>query len=310
MPEVAPNTLPDVPRGYARFGTTRGFQPKPYESLDWFIKGKGGRGKSNFISSFERCLHLDVGGSAHSVVNAQAVRIPESGGLGYKALAEVFTQLIKDGDSAKGDVTKLPFRSVALDCVDEVVALFIADYLGGNNPTEGKYDSLPEAGDGRRVYGIIYGRLLKVLTSLSACGYGLVLGCHERDHDITVPKVDGGTEVITRTDPAVGASLAGVLEAMCDISGVLAPKTVVERTPRVIQTPSGGKTIYDEKSVSKIVMQVECSARYEAKRRLHLFRGEIVVPLQNGWAALKPFYEEKVKEMRGLLESGKPIPTE
>jgi len=309
MPDVKPNTLPTVPKAYERFGPVRGFHPKPFEELDWFIKGKGGRGKSNFISSFKECLHLDVGGSAHSTVNTEAVRLPAKGNLSYGTLMDIVTQLVRDGDEAKGNPDKLPFRSVAIDCVDEVVSLFAADYLGGHNPTGKTYESLPEAGDGRRIYGILYGRLLKVLTELTARGYALILACHERDKEIQVPNVEGRLDVVTVTEPAVGASLAGTLEALCDISAVLMPKTVIEKTPRTIKLPSGEKTIFDEKSVTRTVMQVECSARYDAKRRLHLFRGEIPIPLQNGWSTVKAFYDEKVVEMKALLESGAPIPT-
>lgn len=310
MLEVTPNTLPSVPKAYERFGPVRGFHPKPFEELDWFIKGKGGRGKSNFISSFEKCLHLDVGGSAHSTVNSQAVRLPASGNLSYGTLMDIVTQLLRDGDAAKGNPAKLPFESVAFDCVDEVMSLFAADYLGGHNPQEKPYESIPEAGDGRRIYGILYGRLLKVFSALTSRGYALVLGCHERDKDIQVPTVQGQTETVSIVEPALGASLAGTLEALCDISAVISPKTITQRTPRTIQLPSGPKTVYDEKQVTRVVMQVECSGRYDAKRRLHLFRGEIPLPLQNGWSAVKAFYDEKVVEMKKLLESGAPIPLE
>jgi hypothetical protein len=309
---TVPNTLP-IPAAYAKFGATRGFHPKPFARNRWLIKSLGGRGKSTFISSIPGCLHLDIEGGAHSVVNSEAVRIPDGEtGLSYDAFNAVLIQLLADGDAAKGDLTKLPFSSVAIDTVDGMFQLYAADFCKQHNPTGKEIESIGEYGSEGSGYGLVYARMIKVLTALESRGYAIVLACHEKEKDIKVSS-GGQTQTITVVRPSLGDSIAKALENRVDINAVL------RFDPRIVETPGrqvtlpGGATRNlpgEKRTVHDCVMRVEATQEYDAKRRVTLFRGNIVLPLQHGWSAVKPLYDKAVSDMQTMLEAGQPIPTE
>jgi hypothetical protein len=309
---TAPNAIP-IPAAYARFGATRGFHPKPFARNRWLIKSLGGRGKSTFISSIPGCLHLDVEGGAHSVVNSEAVRIPDGEtGLSYDALNEVFTQLLADGDNAKGDLTKLPFSSIAIDTVDSMFQLYASYFCQKHNPAEREIESVAEYGTEGSGYGLVYGRIIKVLSALESRGYALVIACHEKEKDIKISS-NGKTESITVVRPALGDSISKALENRVDINAVLRiDPRMVEVPGRTVTLPGGTtRTLPGEKkTVHDCIMRVEATQEYDAKRRVNLFRGDILLPLQHGWASVKPRYDKAVSDMQQMLDAGQPIPTE
>jgi len=309
MPTVEPNT---IPQKYKRFGLTKGFHPRPFESLRWLIKAQGGWGKSTFLSSIPNCLHLDIEGGAHSVVNSQADRVPDEGGLSWEDLCGpegLLNALLQDGKDSRGDPSKLPWRVLAFDTIDAMFNLFAANFCNRNNPAGKDLESVGEYGKDGAGYGLVYARLVKVLTSLESYGYALVLACHEKERQVT-QKVKNEERTITVVRPVLGESIAKLLEARADISAVLRPKfREIEEPGRKVQLPDGKTTILPgkKKTVQSIVMQVECSPAYQAKRRLLTFRGEIHLPIQNGWEAVKAVYDEAAAKLKEKLDAGGPL---
>lgn len=313
MPETTPNTIPDVtaPSAYKKFGTTRGFHPKPFESLRWLIGAQGGWGKSTFLSSIPNMLHLDIEGGAHSVVNSEAIRIPDhSGGLSYDTLGAVLNQLILDGEAAKGNPSRLPFTAIGIDTIDAMYNMFGGHFCRKGNPAGQELDSVGEYGSDGAGYGIIYARILTVLATLESLGYALVIGYHERETTIK-KKVHGKIETLTKVRPLLGESISKQLENRSDVNAVLRPKVKMVVLPgKTVNIPGvGTKALPGEKTTTNvIVMQVECSPVYSAKRRLHTFKGEFELPLQHGWSYIKTIYDKAVVDMQKMLESGGPIP--
>jgi hypothetical protein len=306
---VTPNAIPPA---YAKFGVTRGFHPKPFNRLNWLIKSRGGWGKSTFVSSIPGCLHLDIEGGAHSVINNEAVRIPDHArGLSKDQVAEVVSQLLVDGKAAGGDTTKLPFQAIAFDTIDAYVSMLSSDFCTGNNPTKQEYECLQEYGTKGAGYGLVYARVNVILTALEGAGYATVLTCHEKEKDIEV--MEGGKpKTVTVVRAVVGDSLAKALENRADIAAVIRPTSRTVEGTKFIEIGGVKKEIPDgqKKTIRGFVMQVECSTQYDAKHRIPLFKGSIPLPLQHGWAFVEQLYNEKVAEVRKLLEAGGPLPTE
>lgn len=310
MPKVEPNT---VPKKYQKFGVTRGFQPKSFESLKWLIKAQGGWGKSTFISSVPDCLHLDFEGGAHSVVGNEADRIPDHDrGLSYEDTMGpegVMAALIADGKASAGNPERLPWRVVAFDTIDALFNLFSANFCEGNNPASRNLESIGEYGKDGAGYGLVYARLIKLLTTLESYGYATILSCHEKEKQVT-RKQKNEEVTITVVRPTLGESIAKALEARADISAVLRPKFKTVEGPGTTKTLPSGKKIKvsgEKHRVQTIAMQVECSPEYQAKRRLLTFKGEIELPVQNGWETVKVVYDAAVKELKEKLDAGGPL---
>lgn len=302
--EVTPNT---IPQAYVQFGAVKGFTPKSFERLRWLIKSKMGLGKSTFLSSIPRSLHLDIEGGAHSVVNSQAVRIPIN--RNAKIFMGVIAQLVKDGEAAKGDSTKLPFDVISIDPVD-AMADMLGDVICEEKSTETRHlEYIGEFGDRGAGYQLLYVRIQKMLHLLESLGYVWILTCHLKEKDITV-KENGQNVTRTVVRPSIGDALARVLENAADMSAVIQNQVTTEEVSTPI-TLAGGRTVNRTDKVTKNVftMQVECDPQNDAKRRVFTFKGDIPLPLRNGWDSVRTFYDEKVAEMRKMLESDGPIPT-
>jgi hypothetical protein len=267
---IAPNAIPPA---YAKFGVTRGFHPKPFNRLNWLIKSRGGWGKSTFLSSIPGCLHLDLEGGAHSVVNSEAVRVPDhTHGMTLELVRGVFSQLITDGQNAKGDSSKLPFQVIAFDTIDAYYNLLASEFCAGKNPAGKTIECVQEYGSNGAGYGNIYAQLLNDLTALESLGYATVLACHERDKEITVTE-NGKYVTTTVTRSTLGDSLAKALENRVDMAAVIRPTTTVVTPTKFIDVGGTKKEVPDnsnKQTVKGFVMQVECSAQYDAKHRVPL----------------------------------------
>lgn len=305
MPTVEPNT---VPSKYQRFGVTRGFHPRPFELLRWLIKAQGGWGKSTFLSSVPNCLHLDLEGGAHSVVNEQADRIPaHDRGLSFENLMGpegIIAALVADGKASGGDINRLPWKVIAFDTIDSLLNLFVANFCESRG-----VEAIGEYGKDGAGYGLVYAQLIKLLTTLESYGYATILACHEREKQVT-RKQKGEDVTITVVRPVLGESIAKTIEGRADISAVLRPKFKVVEGPGTKKVLPSGKEIVqpgEKKKVQTIVMQVECSPEYQAKRRLLTFKGEIELPVQNGWEAVKKVYDKAAIDLKEKLDAESPL---
>ncbi len=294
--QIQPNTIPTA---YQQLGAVRGFHPRPFEQLRWVIKGKGGSGKSTFLSSVHRCLHADMEGGGHSVVNSDAVRVPID--RNHELWMRLFLQLMADGTAAKHDRSKLPFGSVAIDTIDGLCDMEGADLVAEKSKPDSPLEHIGEFGKDGAGYQLLYIRVLKALNALEGMGYGWMAALHLKEKDIRVRE---GNETVTRTviRPAIGGSLARNLEDRADINATIELGTFTTTEYDERKLPDG-RTIKNPRKVSaeRCVIHVECRPEDDAKRRLYTFRGDLVVPLRGGWDTLRRFYDEKVVEMQAIL---------
>lgn len=301
MANVKPNT---IPQKYQKYGAKRGFHPKEFSELNWFIQGTMGTGKSNLVSSIPGGLHLDIEDGAHSVTNDDAVRIPI--GRNIKTFLDIIADLKKDGEAAGGDQEKLPFQQIIFDPVDGLLDMMFDLICEEKGEQHNKsYEYIGEIGQRGAGYNFAYVRVIGILSLLEKLGYSWVLTCHRKTKDVTFRR-GGKEETVTIVRPSIGDSIARVLENRADMTAVLAWKTEVrEQTKK--KKIKGGKTVNvkNKETVRNLVMGVESTESSEAKRRVYTFKGDYVVPRQGAWDEISERYAEAVAEMEQELASQK-----
>jgi len=287
MPEqtlINAETGATITSEYAGLGVVSGFQPPPPEQLRMILLSWSGEGKTTFVSSIPRCLILDFGNNAGSVVAPHAHRVWVKTWPQFEKLRDLLIAQKKAG--------KCPYDDIAFDTVDEwfdVLASYIISQW--NTKYSKNVASIGEVGREGKGFSEVGALMSRELRAFDEAGFGWIATGHLREAKIKI-----GEGELTVIRPVLAASSFRPLVRMAHIKAQINVDVVNFEDKTVIvgdKKLTSSVKLAQPKRVHRLQIRT-ATAGDEIKARLPHLPDSVDFPRHDAWKHLSDVYRTAV----------------
>lgn len=295
--ETAPDSVP-IPADWAKLGLMTGYNPKTLEQARIYFTGLAGDGKSTFMGSIPRSIHLDYEGGASGIPGRKNIYVDipamarQLGLSAYELHKKIWDKLITDGKAGKRF-----YDRVIIDTHDAWKELLGRHLLEEKSSGVRTFEDIGELGMKGHGHSLLQGRCANALGELEDAGYTWAVAGHLTYVTATDPVTYKESTMIR---PILSKGYVGTVVRKAELYITINGMTKKEKTDLV----KGGKVFKDsgpEKEVTRYYIYTkptEARAMEGKRRGVPQLPPVLEVPMIKGWQTLKTAYDKAVEESR------------